>query len=106
MPSGGTLRAGFRSFRAKVQEHLHDMKTPENDRKTITELCDKFEESISIQPKTLAVTDLNLTEVMQLLGLTHETTPAQTIWHIKPSDMMDPPEAMGNSSFFHPPALY
>ena len=99
MPQVGTFRAGFRSFRAKIQEHLHDTKAPENDRKKVTELCDEFEKDMENQPKTLAVTDLSLEEVMKLFGLTHETLPAQTLWYIKPSEMMDLPHEMSNSSF-------
>lgn len=41
---------------------------------------------------------------MQLFGLTHETTPAQTIWHIKPSEMKNLPEGMGKFSFLIHPA--
>ena len=103
------------------------LKPPENDQKNITELCDKFEESINHQPKTLAVTDLSLADVMQLLvspmrpmdgnaigiaiGIAiasivlaaFETewsiVAAQTLWNIPPSEMMDLPDSMGQFSF-------
>ena len=73
----------------KVQEHLHDAKPYEKKKKRKKKT-----------PKTLAVMDLSLADVMQLFGLTYKIIPPQTVWNTPPLEMMDLPDSMGKSSLF------